>query len=72
MNEFIEHLTELFTDFGPIRSRRMFGGYGIYHNELMFGLVADDVLFLKTDKALAHEMSEMGLEPSASKRATRW
>ena len=27
----------------------MFGGHGVYHQDLMFGLVADDELYLKTD-----------------------
>lgn len=27
----------------------MFGGHGVYHDGLMFGLVADDELYLKVD-----------------------
>lgn len=50
MSEFVNFLHEVFEHFGPIRSRKMFGGHGIYHNDLMFGLVADDELYLKTDK----------------------
>jgi DNA transformation protein len=49
MSEFVEYLQEVFERFGPIRARRMFGGYGIYHNDFMFALVADDVLYLKAD-----------------------
>lgn len=63
MSEFVDSLREVFTDFGPIDSRRMFGGYGIYHSGLMFGLVADDVLFLKTDKQSEHHFEEKGLSP---------
>jgi len=50
MSEFVEFLHEVFQEFGPIRSRKMFGGHGIYHHDLMFGLVADDELYLKVDK----------------------
>jgi DNA transformation protein len=32
-----------------VRSRAMFGGHGIYCGDLMFGLVDDDEIFLKTD-----------------------
>jgi DNA transformation protein and related proteins len=53
MGEFVDYLTEIFHQFGEIRARRMFGGYGIYHDDLMFGLVADDVLYLKTDNESA-------------------
>ncbi len=49
MNEFIEFLHEVFADFGTISTRKMFGGCGIYHDSLMFGLVADDTLYLKAD-----------------------
>lgn len=49
MSEFVTFLHEVFESFGPIRSRKMFGGHGIYHQDLMFGLVADDELYLKTD-----------------------
>ena len=48
MNEFVEYLHELLHDFGPIQAKKMFGGYGIYHQGLMFGLVADDTLYLKS------------------------
>ena len=40
MDEFVDYLREVFELFGPIRARKMFSGYGIYHNGLMFGLVA--------------------------------
>lgn len=50
MSEFVDSLREVFTDFGPVEAKRMFGGHGIYHDALMFGLVADDVLYLKADK----------------------
>ena len=49
MSEFVEYLAEVFEYFGPIHAKRMFGGYGIYRDDLMFGLVADDVLYLKAD-----------------------
>ncbi len=29
----------------------MFGGYGIYHNGIMFALVADNTLYLKADES---------------------
>jgi len=41
----------------------MFGGHGIYHNDLMFGLVADDELYLKTDSVNVALFEEQGLGP---------
>ena len=62
MSEFVEYLHEVFEHFGPIRSRKMFGGHGIYHNDLMFGLVADDELYLKTDAENIAEFEENQLD----------
>jgi DNA transformation protein len=44
-----EHIREIFSEFGPVSVRRMFGGAGIYADGLMFALVADDVIYLKAD-----------------------
>ena len=63
MSEFVDSLHEVFTAFGAIDSKRMFGGYGIYHDGLMFGLVADDVLYLKVDKQFEQRFEERGLSP---------
>ena len=40
----------------------MFGGYGIYLDGLMFGLVADSVLYLQADKESENEFKDRGLE----------
>ena len=61
MSEFVDYLTEVFEQFGTIRARRMFGGHGVYHNELMFGLIADDVLYLKADDQSAKLFTDRGL-----------
>ena len=62
MDEFVNYLHEVFKAFGPIHTRRMFGGHGVYHDRLMFGLVADGVLYLKADGEIAEKFSERGLE----------
>ncbi len=62
-SEFVEYLLELLSDFGNIRSRAMFGGYGIYRDDLMFGLVADDQLYLKVDEENRATFEEEGAEP---------
>ena len=54
MSEFTEFLHEVFAAFDPITARRMFGGYGIYHHGVMFGLVREDVLYLKANQETRH------------------
>jgi len=61
MSEFVDNLDEVFALFGAVQSKRMFGGYGVYHDNLMFGLVADGVLYLKADELSFRAFSELGL-----------
>ena len=61
MSEFVAYLSEVFEQFGKISARRMFGGYGIYYDGVMFGLVADDTLYLKADEASAVHFTTRGL-----------
>ena len=63
MTEFVDSLQDVFTQFGEIEAKRMFGGHGVYHEGLMFGLVADDVLYLKADAQSAVFFNEMELPP---------
>ncbi len=63
MTEFVDSLEDVFAQFGAIQAKRMFGGYGIYHEGLMFGLVADDVLYLKADKTSSGLFDALGLPP---------
>lgn len=61
MSEFVDYLHEVLAPFGPVQMRRMFGGYGVYHDGLMFAIVADDVLYLKTDEQTAPAFEAQGL-----------
>jgi len=60
MSEFVDFLHEVFADFGRIDARRMFGGWGIYHDNLMFALVYDEVLYLKADPETAASFEGLG------------
>jgi DNA transformation protein len=62
MSQFVENLHEVFAGLGPIQARAMFGGHGIYHQGLMFALVADNELFLKVDPGSAAWFDDLGLE----------
>ena len=45
-----EDIRELFSVFGVVAVRRMFGGAGIYADGTMFGLIASGVIYLKADE----------------------
>lgn len=61
--EFISYLHEVFASFGIIQTRRMFGGFGIYHQGLMFALVIDETLYLKADAISSPAFEQLGLMP---------
>ena len=63
MSEFVLYVLELLTPLKDIRSRKMFGGYGIFRKDVMFGLVADDVLHFKADHQTIPEFEKLGLGP---------
>lgn len=63
MSGFVDYLPEVFSEFGSIALRKMFGGHGVYHQGLMFGLVADDTLYLKVDAASLPLFERDGLPP---------
>ncbi|WP_355660982.1 TfoX/Sxy family protein [Halomonas salifodinae] len=63
MSDYTDYLGDVFAAFGPITVRRMFGGYGIYHDGLMFALVADETLYLKVDAQSLGDFEAQGLEP---------
>ena len=60
-DEFAQHLTDVFRLFGPISLRRMFSGYGIYHDGIMFALVSQDTLYLKADAENSADFRDQGL-----------
>jgi DNA transformation protein len=60
---FGEFLVEQLAPVGSITLRRMFGGIGVFCDGLMFGIVADEVLFLKVDDTNRAAYEADGLEP---------
>ena len=61
--EFVGYVVESLRDLGPVGARRMFGGHGIFMNGLMFGLIADDQLYLKVDAGNRAAYDAEGLQP---------
>lgn len=49
--EFVDFVVGQIQKAGVITAKKMFGEYGIYSNEKMFGLICDNKLFIKPTKA---------------------
>lgn len=45
--DFVNYVAEQLRDAGTIRSRKMFGEYGLYCDEVFFAVVCDDQFFVK-------------------------
>ncbi|WP_291993588.1 TfoX/Sxy family protein [Candidatus Accumulibacter sp. ACC003] len=59
----VRYALELFASLGALRVRAMFGGWGIYCDDVFFAIVAKDVLYLKADAQSAATFEAVGGEP---------
>ena len=48
---FLAYVLDQLSGWGGVSARKMFGGAGLYRDGKMFGLIADDVTYLKVDDA---------------------
>lgn len=62
-SDFVATVLDLLSPWGGVSARRMFGGYGLYRQGLMFALVADDVLYLKVDAQNRPAYEAAGVAP---------
>ncbi len=58
-----DHIGELFSGFGPVAVKRMFGGAGIYAGGTMFAIVIDGAIYLKADEHSIPAFEAEGLTP---------
>jgi DNA transformation protein len=58
-----DDIQELFSVFGPVSVRRMFGGAGVYADGTMFALVARGVIYLKADDVNTPAFERENLAP---------
>lgn len=61
----VSHCLELIAPLGATRSRRMFGGWGLYVDGLFIALIAGERLYLKVDDETRPAFEAAGCEPFA-------
>ena len=61
--DFTNHIVDLLEGFGSVEVKRMFSGFGIFHQGLMICLVADNCLYLKVDNQSKTEFEAEGATP---------
>jgi DNA transformation protein and related proteins len=61
-DDFHSYVLEQLALLRGVTSRRMFGGVGLYAEGLFFGLIDDDVLYLKVDDSNRSEYTSRGMD----------
>ncbi len=62
-DEFVDYVIDQLAGWGEVIARRMFGGAGLYCQGVMFGLIADDVAYLKVDDSNRDDFLKTGSTP---------
>jgi len=61
--EYLDYVIDQLSCIGEVAAKKMFGGVGLYHNELFFGLIAADVLYFKVDDENRPAYEKAGAKP---------
>ena len=61
--EYRAQVEEKLSVVAPIRTKPMFGGVGIYSEELFFAVIAEDKLYFKVSDLNRADFEERGMEP---------
>lgn len=61
--EYCDHLIDLLDPFGVVTAKAMFGGYGLYRQGQIFGIVVEDAPYFKVNDANRAEYESAGSEP---------
>lgn len=60
---FVEHCLSELMPLGPVRARAMFGGHGLYFEDVMFALIAHERLYMKVDELTRDRFEAAGCRP---------
>jgi len=62
-NEYLQFIIQKLDPLGDVKSRAMFGGYGIFYEGLMFALISDDTLYFKVNESNRAIYEKAGSKP---------
>ena len=68
MKRDLNRFDDLFHHFGRIALRRMFGGEGIFVDDLMIGIVVEDQIYLKANDTTRGDFLAEGARPFTYRR----
>lgn len=60
---YLDFVLESVREAGDVEPRRMFGGVGLYTDNVIFALILDDQLYFKVNERTAERYEDAGAEP---------
>ena len=62
-DSFLAFLLDQLVDVDAVIAKRMFGGVGLYSNDLFFAIVYDEVVYFKVDDVNRGDYERAGMKP---------
>lgn len=60
---FLDFVLDQLSELGGVRARAMFGGHGLYADDVFFGIVSAGRLYFKTDDESRDDYRALGMSP---------
>ena len=64
--EYLDYILNQLSQFGDVQTKKMFGGVGLFHDNLMFGMIGEDVFRLKVDENNIADYETRGMQQFSS------
>ena len=59
--DYLDYVLEQLAGLSHLRPRRMFGGVGLYSDEVFFAIIADDTVYLRVDETSRADFVDRGM-----------
>jgi DNA transformation protein len=60
---YVDYVVDILSSFEHTKFRKMFGGYGIYKDEIFYGIISDGILYFKVDDSNRSMYESYGSKP---------
>ena len=62
-SDYIDFIIELFSEHGHITYRRMFGGFGLYYNSVIFAIIMENEVYFRVDESNINQYISYNSKP---------
>ena len=62
-DSFKDYIQDQLQNLGKVECRAMFGGHGLYHRDVFFGILYKDRLYFKTNETTRPKYETFGMKP---------